>query len=84
MGATSNYKVGIMNKCPFCKSSKVKLIAPVASGPDDVITFSIAYVRCQNCEAEGPIGDNSFEAIRKWNLGTMKVEVDKKGIKANV
>lgn len=57
--------------CLFCGSSSVitmpndRAETGVELGRSDQDAF---YCHCEGCGADGPVGDNHFEAISLWNL----------------
>lgn len=44
-----------LTACPFCGSQRALLMPRKRC------------VVCEDCEAEGPIGDNIDQAVRRWN-----------------
>lgn len=52
-----------MNACPFCNSNElIKHAGPVY------------FIKCETCDAEGPSGKDSEEALEKWNTASRKRE----------
>ena len=45
--------------CPYCGHTKMQL-----QYPDESIFF---WVRCVNCQAEGPTGETDVVAVERWN-----------------
>lgn len=52
----------IAMSCPFCRSLD---IAVRSFGTDKSKQF---HVNCHNCGADGPLADNSTEAVALWNV----------------
>lgn len=48
-------KQSLLLPCPFCNSMNLKL-----EGDDP-------YIECLTCHSMGPLGNDSIEAIKKWN-----------------
>lgn len=49
-----------LEPCPFCGSTDVSLHF-------DDITFSVYYVFCDNCYAEGGYRAHRVDAVKAWN-----------------
>ncbi len=49
----------IIAPCPFCGA--------MPEVDDEGRYYGLYYVRCLNCDARGPLGDDADEAIRLWN-----------------
>jgi Lar family restriction alleviation protein len=49
-----------LKPCPFCGEKRDNFIYPY--------TDSILYwIKCDQCDTEGPVADNEEDAINKWN-----------------
>jgi len=50
-----------LKPCPFCGGEEVRTFKYSFAGEPDV------YAQCQNCAADGPMGDTKEMAVEKWN-----------------
>lgn len=53
-----------LQTCPFCDAFAALGVMEIENGAGRIVE---AYVRCDACEASGPVGDNVEEAQRLWN-----------------
>lgn len=53
-GEASRAPLAAMKPCPFCGGERLAVVVDLPS-PDEIVAWS-AYVSCQRCHAQGPIG----------------------------
>jgi Lar family restriction alleviation protein len=58
-----------LKECPFCGSTESQIHNHIVTNHFR-ITGLDWFVRCSNCEAEGPGADSKKFAIEAWNKGT--------------
>lgn len=60
----------MLRPCPFCGSTCVVVSLDYVKGvgaADRVGETEIYYVKCENCDARGPVDDTTELAISAWN-----------------
>ena len=55
--------------CPFCGSMRIQLKEKEIKVDDESdIDKNVAWLRCLDCAATGPIAVNEKDALQKWGL----------------